>query len=218
MKNTIAILLLILMLTLFGAHAEEIISPEADFYYYDEVGILSEETKGEIFYSNKLLYDDCGAQIVVAIINSTGKYSSEEYSIKLFNKWGIGDSEKNNGFLLLLAIQDDDYYACPGEGLEPLLPAATIKEMFDLYLEDDFAAKRYEDGAKKFFEEVFKYIAEIYHSDVTIQDGIHAYNSLYGKTTADAIDLSGMSWDELMTIQQRIVEEMQQRTESGNKP
>lgn len=215
MKRLAIILVLVLLINNVNTYAEDIISPEQDFYYFDEVGILSNELKGEIFFSNKLLCDDCGAQIVVAVINTTGIYNTEEYCIKLFNKWGIGDAQKNNGFLLLLAIQDDDYYACPGEGLEKLFPASRVKDMFDLYLENDFAAKKYEDGVKKFYEAVFNYIAKAYHSNVSIQDGINEYKAYEDKKADKSIDLTEMSWEDLVILQQQIQDEMQHRAESA---
>ena len=90
--------------------------------------------------------------------------------------WGIGDAAKNNGFLLLLAIGDDDYYARTGSGLDSRFSASTIKTYYDEYLEKDFAAKRYEAGVKKFFEAVFERICDTYGADIKVADGIEAYN------------------------------------------
>ena len=103
------------------------LSPGSDFYYLDNANVLSEALEGEIFFSNKLLYDACGAQIVVVTVDTTGREAIDDYAYDLFNQWGIGDVSKNNGFLLLLAIQDEDYYALPGSGLDSRFSAGTIK-------------------------------------------------------------------------------------------
>ena len=160
-----------------NADAVEVVSPGYDFYYLDNAGVLSEYLEGEIFFSNQLLFDDCGAQIVIVTIDSTNGMDIEDYSVNLFNKWGIGDKEKNNGFLLLLAIQDDGYYACPGSGLKDELPSIEIQEMLNDWLEPDFAAACYDAGVKKFFETVFLRIADIYNSELTPKEGINAYNA-----------------------------------------
>ena len=89
----------------------KVVSPGPDFYYLDNANVLSEALEGEIFFANKLLYDACGAQIVVVTVDSTGRDAIDDYAYELFNSWGIGDAAKDNGFLLLLAIEDDDYYA-----------------------------------------------------------------------------------------------------------
>ena len=123
-------------------------------YYLDEAGVLSEAVEGEIFFSNELLYEACGAQIVVAVLRTTGDAGVDKYSYDLFNSWGIGDAKANNGFLLLLSTDQEDYYARTGIGLEKLMSNETVAKYLDDYLEADFAAGRYDEGVRCFFEHV----------------------------------------------------------------
>ena len=181
----VGVLALVLILLLCAPAMAKVVSPGPDFYYLDNANVLSDELKGEIFFSNKLLYDACGAQIVVVTVDSTGRDAIDDYAYELFNSWGIGDAAKNNGFLLLLAINDDDYYARTGSGLDWRFSASTIKEYYDDYLEQDFAAKRYEEGVRKFFEAVFERIAVTYNADVTAADGVAAYRQYVAKNSAD---------------------------------
>jgi len=184
MFRVCALALALLALLCMPALAK-VVSPGPDFYYLDNANVLSEELKGEIFFANKLLYDASGAQIVVVTVDSTGREAIDDYAYELFNSWGIGDAAKNNGFLLLLAVDDDDYYARTGSGLDRRFSASTIKEYYDDYLERDFAAKRYDQGVKKFFEAVYERIAATYNAEVTPADGIAAYNDYMAKATAD---------------------------------
>ena len=177
-------LTLVLLALMCAPALAKVVSPGPDFYYLDNANVLSEDLKGEIFFANKLLYDACGAQIVVVTVDSTGRDAIDDYAYELFNSWGIGDAAKNNGFLLLLAINDDDYYARTGSGLDRRFSASTIKEYYDDYLERDFAAKRYESGVRKFFEAVFDRIATTYNADVTTADGIAAYNQYMAQNAA----------------------------------
>ena len=178
-------LALVLLALLCAPALAKVVSPGADFYYLDNANVLSEELEGEIFFANKLLYDACGAQIVVVTVDSTGRDAIDDYAYELFNSWGIGDAAKNNGFLLLLAIDDDDYYARTGSGLDWRFSASTIKEYYDDYLEQDFAAKRYEEGVRKFFEAVFERIAVTYNADVTAADGVAAYRDYVAQERGD---------------------------------
>ena len=180
-----ALALILLALMAVPALAK-VVSPGPDFYYLDNANVLSEKLEGEIFFANKLLYDACGAQIVVVTVNSTGRDAIDDYAYELFNSWGIGDAAKDNGFLLLLAIDDDDYYARTGSGLNRRFSASTIKEYYDDYLERDFAAKRYEEGVRKFYEAVYERIATTYSADVTISQGIAAYNDYIAKSEAES--------------------------------
>ena len=181
----VALVALVLLALSCAPALAKSLSPSSDFYYLDDANVLSEAMEGEIFFSNKLLYDACGAQIVVVTVDSTGKEAIDDYAYDLFNRWGIGDVSKNNGFLLLLATGDEDYYALPGSGLDSRFSAGTIKSYYDKYLENDFAAGNYEAGVKKFFEAVFERIATLYNADVTVQEGIAADEKyeLNGKLT-----------------------------------
>ena len=187
-KNLIRVCAMALvLLALMAAPAlAKVVSPGPDFYYLDNANVLSEELEGEIFFANKLLYDACGAQIVVVTVDSTGRDAIDDYAYELFNSWGIGDAAKDNGFLLLLAIDDDDYYARTGSGLDRRFSASTIKEYYDDYLERDFAAKRYEEGVRKFYEAVFERIATTYGADVTAAQGIEAYRDYIAKSEANS--------------------------------
>ncbi len=180
----IGLAVLALLALLCAPALARVVSPGPDFYYLDSANVLSEALEGEIFFSNKLLYDACGAQIVVVTVDSTGNEAIDDYAYDLFNQWGIGDAAKNNGFLLLLAIGDDDYYARTGSGLDSKFSASTIKSYYDRYLEDDFAAKRYEDGVRKFFEAVFQRISDTYSAEVSVSDGIAAYEAYVAQTSA----------------------------------
>lgn len=176
--------MLVLLAVLCAPAVAKVVSPGQDFYYLDNANVLSESLEGEIFFSNKLLYEACGAQIVVVTVDTTGREAIDDYAYDLFNSWGIGDASKNNGFLLLLAIGDDDYYARTGSGIDRLFSASSIKQYYDEYLESDFAAKRYEDGVRKFFEAVFQRLADTYNAKVTVADGIRDYEAYIAQNSA----------------------------------
>ncbi len=175
---------LVLLALMCAPALAKVVSPGPDFYYLDKADVLSEALEGEIYFANKLLNDACGAQIVVVTVDTTGREAIDDYAYDLFNDWGIGDASKNNGFLLLLAIEDDDYYARTGSGLDRKFSASTIKSYYDKYLEADFAAKNYEAGVKKFFEAVFERVADTYSAKVTVQDGVAAYQQYVAENSA----------------------------------
>lgn len=54
---------------------------------------------------------DTGVEMTVAVVNSvaefgTGHSAIEPFATALFNRWGVGNTDKNDGILLLVAIQD----------------------------------------------------------------------------------------------------------------
>lgn len=179
MRKILCSLLAVALLTLqlMVPALADVVSPGDDFYYLDKANVLSKDTEGEIFFANELLEKACGAQIVIVALDSTGSEPIDDYAYTLMNEWGIGDSKENNGFLLLMAIDDEDYYAIAGTGLDVKFSSGTIGDYLDKYLEPDFAKGDYDAGAKTLFEAVFQRIADIYNVNVTVDDGIKAYNA-----------------------------------------
>lgn len=135
-------------------------------YVLDEAGVLSDRTEEEIVTKNKVLFEKYGAEIVIVAVDFLGGQDIDDYAYNLFNDWGIGSSERNNGILLVLAIGEDNYYATSGYGLEDEFDGAKFQELLDEYLEDDFAAGDYDAGVKKFFDEVADEVEDYYNGYV----------------------------------------------------
>ncbi len=160
MKKKIFALICALMLIALPALA--VPSPSEDFYVLDQANVRSSETEWRIIYNNDLLYDACGAQIVFVTVDDTDGEAIDDYAYDLFNRWGIGSSDRDNGFLVLMAIDDDNYYAIPGTGLEKRLSSGEIKLMLDDDLEPDFAARDYDAGARTLFDALYARISDEY--------------------------------------------------------
>ena len=170
MKRLLALTLSLLLLCA-AALAADIPEPTEDFYVYDGANVLTYETEGHIVFCNALLDDACGAQIVFVTVDTVGNESIDDYALALYNDWQIGDARKHNGVLVLLAIDDDDYYALTGTGLDLELSAGILKEYLDEYLEPDFAERDYDEGVRKLFDALFERVADICGADVTLADG-----------------------------------------------
>lgn len=168
MKKLLSVALILCLLSTAAFAA----MPEAgeNIYVYDGADVISYEDEGVIFYNNQALEKACGAQIVIATVKNTGSKTTENYAYQLFNKWGVGDKKKDNGFLLLMTIEDDDYYLCEGTGAERIIDAGELKLMLNEYLEPDFAKKKYSDGAVKIFEAVFEAVRDHYGINLAFMD------------------------------------------------
>ena len=166
-----------LVLSLAAVPALAVVSPSDDFYVLDDANVLDEATEGMIVFANDLLKDACGAQFVVVTVNSTGHEDIEDYAYDLFNNWKIGDPKEENGFLMLLAIGDDDYYFLPGTGLDYDMSWGRIKPIVDEYLEPYFAAKDYDAGVNQVFRQLYARIAKVCGANVTVEQGIANYTA-----------------------------------------
>lgn len=81
---------------------------QMSYNVYDETNTLSQES---IDYLNKTTYDlkkKTGGEIAVVVVKDLEGYSLEEYGTKIFNDIKIGDRDKDNGVLMLVALLDEN--------------------------------------------------------------------------------------------------------------
>lgn len=150
----------LLVSTVFAASSLPKI-PSSDLVI-DEAGVLSAQTEKTINNLSADLGAACGAQIAVATVDYTGQSNIDDYAYDLFDEWGIGDKKKNNGVLLLLAINDEDYFCTIGTGLEKKLTPSRIDDLLYDNLEDGFASGNYDAGVTKFVNAVYDELCDIY--------------------------------------------------------
>lgn len=171
MKKTIKIfvLVLILILSLVTAAFAGIPEKSDSFYVADYANVIDSDTEDYIVKKNGSLEGLCGGQIVVVTVDFLDGMDIEDYAYKIFNDWGIGSKDENNGVLLLLAIGEENYWCMQGKGLENKITSADIDDMLWDYLEDDFAAGDYDAGVKSFFDEMYSEVSAIYEGDTDIE-------------------------------------------------
>ena len=62
------------------------------------------------------------AEVAVVTVRTLGGHTVEEYATALFNAWGIGKQDRDNGVLILVAVDDRAMRIDVGYGLEGILP------------------------------------------------------------------------------------------------
>src|SRR6201987_1768991 len=92
----------------------------------DFAGVLSPGTTTQLKEMCRQVLDKAQASVVVVTIKSTDGEDIFNYSVDLYQKWGIGQKGKDRGVLILLAVQDRKYYINVGYGLEPILPDGKV--------------------------------------------------------------------------------------------
>ena len=82
----------------------------------DNANILSRDTETYITNISVALQENCsGAQIGVYTTDYVGNNTMEGYAYEVFQAWGLGSADQDNGMVLLMATGDDNYWATPGE-------------------------------------------------------------------------------------------------------
>ncbi len=171
----VSALLLLLALTV-PAHA--VVSQSSSFYCADYANVLSSDTEQTIINYNGALEQQCsGAQIVVVTVDYLGGMNSDEYAYKLFNDWGVGSSQYNNGMLLLLAVEENKAWLAYGLGLNSELSSNDVDSLLEKYFWDDFDAEKYDQAVTKLFKALLKWYDDFYDSNVLNSGKVSSSNN-----------------------------------------
>lgn len=167
---TFCIIAVITLVILPVTALADVPEPTEAFYVADYANVIDGETEQHIIKNNKELFDKTGAQIVVATVDFLNGMEIEDYAMKMFNNWGIGSKEKNNGVLLLLVIGEENYWCVQGKGLENKLSSGKIKNILNFYLEPHFAMGDYDEGVYRTFNALLSNVSSIYGIDIDGSD------------------------------------------------
>lgn len=173
-KKCAAVLLcaLLLFTAILPAAAADLPNPPKNSYVYDPAEVIGEETEQLINKNSQALYALSGAQIMVVAVEKTGYSDLSEYANDLFNHWGIGDAERNNGVLFVMEISTFKYWAALGYGVEDIITPAVLQRIFESGMETAFDNEEYDSAAKIFCQEATSTLEQAYDIDAAGWDGV----------------------------------------------
>ena len=132
-----------------ACYAQEIPeAPDPPRLVNDLADILSDAE--EQYLEQKLLAweDSTSNQLAVVLVNTLSGMEVSDYSVQLARKWKIG-STKNNGILLLAAVEDRKTRIEVGYGLEGRITDAVSRRILADELKPEFRDGRYLSGLDK---------------------------------------------------------------------
>ncbi len=127
---------------------------------HDFAELLPADVTGQLEQVCRDVERDTTAQFAVVTVPSLDGQSVEEYANALFNSWGIGRRDVNNGVLLLVAPNERRMRIEVGRGLEPLLSDALCGEIRDQLILPDFKTGNYPAGIRQGAEEIVRILRE----------------------------------------------------------
>ena len=146
----------------------------------DHADILSADTEDYINSVSTQLQEACGAQIgVYTLEDMIGNSTMEGVAYEVFNTWGLGDAEQDNGVLLLLAPYEadgGDYYIMRGDGLESQLSYSTLNSILQDDLEPNWVKGDYDTGTQRAVSSIANRLCRIY--GVSLSDSSAGANSV----------------------------------------
>ena len=116
------VLLCVLMLT--GTLAQAQTFPELTGRVVDAANILSPATEAALTTKLATLETQSQRQFVIATVPDLQGYEISDYGYQLGRHWGIGDKDRNDGVVLLIAPNERKVNISVGYGVEPVLTDA----------------------------------------------------------------------------------------------
>lgn len=125
-----------------------------NLYVYDAAEVLSDETESSVVNACKALNESCGAEIAVMTMSqmpgsSENADARKAYAAQVVETWNLG-GDTGNGLLLVLSIDDSDYWIAPTEKFQENFTMSVLRSLMSDYLETDFANKDYDAAVTKF--------------------------------------------------------------------
>lgn len=130
--------------------------PSEQTSVYDYVGLLSQQQKDGLEQKLIRYSDSTSTQIVVAIIKSTEGEEINFLGAQWGQKWGIGQADKDNGVLILLAREDRRIGINTGYGMEATLTDAMSRRIIENVIIPQFKQDDYYGGLNKGADAIFR--------------------------------------------------------------
>ncbi len=135
-----------LALVVSGSAVLAQIFPEPEGFVSDFASLLSPSNKTQIENRLEKLEQETGAELAVVTIIFLDGETIESYAVGLFEEWGIGKKEQDNGVLFLTSMIDRQVRIEVGYGLEPIITDGRAGRILDREVLPHYESGDYEAG------------------------------------------------------------------------
>ena len=150
----------------------------------DFASVMTTEQALELECALRLYNDSTSTQLCVVTVESLDDLSPSEYAHQLGEKWGVGQSGKDNGVIILVKKKTKesggDVFIATGYGVEGLLPDAICKRIVERTMIPKLKEGDYHGAIVDAISEIQKYLS--------------------GEFRADEINSENLSWWKIVLI------------------
>lgn len=115
-------------------------------YVTDLAGVIDPATRSTLERLVTGLRQKTGAEIAVVTVRTTGEEPIFDYAMQIAERWKPGAADKDNGVVLLVAVEDRKLQILTGYGVEGALPDGLVGEIRDRVLRPAFREGRFAQG------------------------------------------------------------------------
>ena len=138
-------LLLITPLSLTIVNAQDLPDPPEQ-WVADYAGLLSEREENRLNSMLHVYEDTTSNQLIVATFQNAQGYAVEDFTIRLAEKWLVGQKSRDNGIILAIFIDERKIRVEVGYGLEDVVPDAVAIQIAQNVISPFFKEGKYQQG------------------------------------------------------------------------
>ncbi len=133
---------LLLTIAVFPASALTVSQQPTDrFFVNDFANVIEQDAENTMYAAGVQLYEKTGAQVVAVTLDTIDGADIQEYGVQLGRAWGVGEKDKDNGIVLILAMEEREVGISVGYGLE-----GAVTDMQSGIILDTYALPYFQDN------------------------------------------------------------------------
>lgn len=152
-KTARLLLLFVILLPLLHGRAraeslESVVNPKRanNSWVSDMARVLDSDTKRKLNATLNALERETDAEMAVVTIRRAEGGTPKQFATRLFNRWGIGKNNGDNGVLMLLVLDSRRIEVESGNGMSSILPAGEVQDILQQHAVPRFKQNDYPGG------------------------------------------------------------------------
>jgi uncharacterized protein len=162
-------LVLLFVLLSTAAFAQRAVPAHNGIWVHDEAHVLSPQTVQQLEYELKAHRDSTSNQIAVLIVPNLEGDDIDSYANRVFNEWKLGQQTRDNGVLLLIALQEKRMRIEVGRGLEGVLTDLMSSRINRNEIAPHFRSQDYDGGVRAGVSAIIQVIKGEYVNDQPVR-------------------------------------------------
>jgi uncharacterized protein len=140
-------------------------APPNDGFVTDVANALTDEQKAALSQTLTQYQKDTSNEIAILVLPNLSGMAIEDVGVTVGRAWGIGDKQKNNGILIIVALEERETRMEVGYGLEGAVPDLVAKGIIEEDMAPAFRQGDYFGGLTAAIASLQKHIAGEYTAD-----------------------------------------------------
>jgi uncharacterized protein len=131
----------------------------------DFAALLDKPSADKLENKLRAYNDSTSTQIAIVIIPELAGWEIADFAFQIAEKWGIGNKEKDNGILVLVAVKDRKIFIATGYGVESYIPDVVAKRIVSNTIVPEFSRGNFFGGLDQGVNEMIARLSGQYKAE-----------------------------------------------------